>query len=230
MSSLKSPNQVQCLQWFTMEKTCLSISFIKSIFFYNPKIQRWESLELIEYIEDAFPESKPNLLPKDSYDRWRYKIFAKEEAHEFIKNMFAFLEDEHKKQLFEDALNQVECAIVGPYVLGEEYTIADISFISFLERAEILLSHYRSFEIAYEKYPKLKKFRDLVFSRKAVQQTMVRLPNSFHAAPGETRKEYLINVFYPFFLGKKTEVKEKLKKIEPKRFEEKEYKEFVESV
>lgn len=187
-------------------------------------------MELIEYIEDTFPERKPNLVPKDSYNRWRYKIFVKEEVSKFIGSIFAFLSDEHKKQALLGGLDQLESGIVGPYVLGEEYSIADISLIPFLERAEIVLPHYRNFEIPYENYPKLKKLRDLLYSRKTVQETMVRLPDSLHPVPGVTRKEYIINGVYPYFLGKAQQVKEKLRKIEPKRFEEKEYKEFVESV
>lgn len=142
-----------------------------------------ESLVIIEYINDRFPEK--NLLPKDplkrAYIRYFIEIFSSKVSSEFFKFIFNIKEEsariEYEKNIgvsFE-RLNEllVQQSPSGPYFLGNEYSLADIAIAPFVARIKgfnkLFLDGYE-FE-ALKKFPRLAEFFDGITDRPSFKET-----------------------------------------------------------
>ena len=58
----------------------------------------------------------------------------------------------------EEALKHYEDALVesgGPYLLGKDFTLADLHVIPFIQRLVVTLKHWKDYELPREKFPKL---------------------------------------------------------------------------
>ncbi|UJR19995.1 hypothetical protein I4U23_023129 [Adineta vaga] len=109
----------------------------------------YESLILNEFLEDEFPDSK-SLLPKDSFQRARCRLWidylTKKFTPAFYRTMQAQEEDKQKEALNElvatlkNYLDQVK----GPWFLGEQFSLTDITVAPWIRRMYIL-EEYRGF-------------------------------------------------------------------------------------
>ncbi|KAM0839180.1 hypothetical protein ACQ4PT_060468 [Festuca glaucescens] len=130
-----------------------------------------ESLDLIKYIDSNF--QGPALLPQDPAKRQ----FADEligYADAFTKALYAPLIS--KVDMSDEAvaaLDKIEAALSkfsdGPFFLGQ-LSLADIAYVTILERLQIYYSHVRNYEIAKDR-PNLEKFIEEMNNIEAYKQT-----------------------------------------------------------
>ncbi len=114
----------------------------------------WESLVMNEFLEDAYPE-RP-LLPKDPVARAHARIWIDYCNSTFQPSFcgLVFELDESKHEAIRTALREslkvIDAALAesssGPFWLGEELSLVDITFYPFFEHAPVL-ARYRSFEM-----------------------------------------------------------------------------------
>ncbi|CAO3664853.1 hypothetical protein G6F70_009203 [Rhizopus microsporus] len=155
-----------------------------------------ESLVLVEYLNDRFPEK--NLLPKDplkrAYVRYFIEYYSSKVQSEFFKYAFnikaenAFTDYEKNVSGALDRVNEllVQQSPTGPYFLGNEYSIADIAVAPLLAR---ILAFHRLFLNGYEweavkKYPRLSEFIKGITERPSFKETYIgdeEFVNSFTA-------------------------------------------------
>ena len=86
----------------------------------------------------------------------------------------------------------------GPYLVGQQFTAADIAVIPFVDRALLLLGHYRSFVVPdTEEYKSFHAWRKAYKSRLSYQITNAdRLPRSVAVQPfaATKRDAYIIEM------------------------------------
>ncbi|KAF8552953.1 glutathione S-transferase [Imleria badia] len=87
----------------------------------------YESTVLCEFLEDAYPTHKPNLLPYDPYERARVRIWI----DHVTKNIL---------QAWQRLLMYV-AQVKGPYFLGEDLSLADVIVAPWTARVYILGQH-----------------------------------------------------------------------------------------
>ncbi|EER92440.1 protein IN2-1 [Sorghum bicolor] len=132
---------------------------------------RGESLDLIKYIDSNF--DGPTLLPEDAAKRQ----FADEliaHANAFTKALYsplmahAAVSDEVVA-----ALDKLEAELSkfndGPFFLGQ-FSLADIAYVTILERVQIYYSHLRNYDITKGR-PNLEKFIEEMNKIEAYTQT-----------------------------------------------------------
>ncbi|KAI0703189.1 hypothetical protein C8Q76DRAFT_771546 [Earliella scabrosa] len=97
-----------------------------------------ESLVLVEFIGDIFPES--GIVPKDPVKRAQARFFVEGVASKFVPAWFGHIS---RNAPVEDLYNAIEylqslLPVDGGFVVGE-YSLADISLTPFLARARVSL-------------------------------------------------------------------------------------------
>ena len=124
----------------------------------------YESLVLNEFLEDEFPDSKP-LLPKDSFERARIRLWIDHLAKKFIPAYFRTMQaqekDKQREALSEltDALRKYLEQVKGPWFSGEEFSLADITVAPWINRIYILEEHRGlTDELLGEHWPAYKRF------------------------------------------------------------------------
>ncbi|KAL9548454.1 hypothetical protein MBANPS3_005667 [Mucor bainieri] len=142
-----------------------------------------ESLVIIEYLADRFPEAK--LLPKEPLKRanirFAIEYFSSKVSTEFYKYVFN-QSAENARENFETNVNAalirfnellLQQSKTGPYFLGEEYSLADVAIAPFVLRIHALLEHILDgykFE-AVQNNPRLHEFITGALQRPSVQET-----------------------------------------------------------
>jgi glutathione S-transferase len=113
-----------------------------------------ESALVADFVDDLLPG--PSLKPQDPTMRFNMNRFREMHAplvpafYGYLKAQDAKAQEEWKEKLvallttFDTNLGKVED---GPYLCGEQFTLADIDLVGFIERIIHLLSHYRGFTI-----------------------------------------------------------------------------------
>jgi len=75
-----------------------------------------------------------------------------------------------------DVLQQSLTSRGGPYLMGKEFTLADIHVLPFFLRMTVSLRHFKNYEMPASKFQKMLEWYELCNERPAVQAT--RKPNS----------------------------------------------------
>jgi glutathione S-transferase len=94
----------------------------------------YESAVLCQFLEDAYPENKPHLLPGDAYEKARTRIWADFVTSRIIPSFHRFLQHQGQEGLREKQLEFLgyikeftkEMDKEGPYFLGEEFSLIDV--------------------------------------------------------------------------------------------------------
>jgi len=117
----------------------------------------WESLVMNEFLEDAYPD-RP-LLPQDPITRAHARIWIEYCNTTFQPNFcgLVFELDENKhdgiRAALRDSLQFIEDGLAesapGPYWLGEQLSLVDVTFYPFFEHAPVL-AQYRNFQMPTE--------------------------------------------------------------------------------
>ncbi|MHB1232379.1 MAG: glutathione S-transferase family protein [Burkholderiales bacterium] len=135
----------------------------------------WESTVINEFLEDAYPE-RP-LLPSDPVSRAHARIWIQYCNSTFQPNfcglVFELDESKHEgiRAALRDSLKDIEAGLAktspGPYWLGEELTLVDLTYYPFFEQA-LVLAEYRAFEMPQE-HSNLNRWLDAMKNRVSVQ-------------------------------------------------------------
>jgi len=167
----------------------------------------WSSLSdclLPEYIDEAIGE--PHLLrTKDAVVAYNMKQFIKSYArlpqlfHEVLSDPSSTRRAESSRQLLRllKRINSDLQRFDGPYLCGEQYTLADIYIFPIIERIVTVLSAYRSFWIP-PSLIHLINWYDAVSDRPAVRAaTSDRSAESAgtYCYESKSRREYLVEVY-----------------------------------
>ncbi|KAF8589078.1 glutathione-S-transferase [Ramaria rubella] len=135
-----------------------------------------ESLVINEFLEDAFPDTKP-LLPRDPYSRAQVRLAIDHVTKYFLPNFFKLLQSQDKAgqevalQAVYDALNGFAARFVGqgPLFAGSELSLADLALLPWVGRFHIV-EKYRGFSLS-ETDPKFQAWAEHVRSLEAFKKT-----------------------------------------------------------
>ncbi|CEP08342.1 hypothetical protein [Parasitella parasitica] len=144
-----------------------------------------ESLVIIEYLNDRFPEK--NLLPKEplkrAYVRFAIEYFSSKINSEFYKYIFN-QNAENARENFETNINAslvrfnellLQQAKTGPYFLGNDFSLADVAIAPHFLRIDALSKHFlNGFEFsAVKTNPRLAEFLAGIADRPSVKETFI---------------------------------------------------------
>ena len=115
-----------------------------------------ESAVIMQILEDQFPDHKPMLPPVGSQERARADLLFRLERQLFSDWLGWLCNDwdhEGKKKRFERTMdlvaNEMDAA-GGPFFLGAELSLVDVTFTSILERTAASLAYYKGFSVFHE--------------------------------------------------------------------------------
>ncbi|KAE8731054.1 Protein IN2-1-like protein B [Hibiscus syriacus] len=133
-----------------------------------------ESIDLIKYVDSNF--EGPSLSPNDP----EKKKFLEEElsyVDKFVGTIFTSFKGDPTKEAgaafdhLEDALKKYD----GPFLLGQDFSLADIAYIPFVERFQIFLSEVFKYDITAGR-PKLAAWIEELNKIDAYKQTKTTDP------------------------------------------------------
>ncbi|KAN0081428.1 Glutathione S-transferase, C-terminal-like protein [Tylopilus felleus] len=107
----------------------------------------YESIVLCEFLEDAYPTYKPNLLPSDPYERARVRIWIDHVTKNMLPAYQRLLmaQDKDKadaaRQDLYDTQRKFAAQVKGPYFLGEDLSLADVMIAPWATRQYIVEQH-----------------------------------------------------------------------------------------
>ncbi|KAI0653510.1 glutathione S-transferase C-terminal-like protein [Cubamyces menziesii] len=136
----------------------------------------YESLILMEFFEDAFPEYKPRLLPDDPFDRAYVRLWvdhvAKQVVPAFMRTVMAQEPEKQKENLEEyyKALRAFTDKVKGPYFLGEQFSLVDAALAPWVVR-DYIIAENRGYsrEAVGDKW---KAYAEKVETRESVLKTI----------------------------------------------------------
>jgi len=176
----------------------------------------YESEELCLYLDQTFHNDNP-LTPEDAYENFRMKILYKKYS-QVISKFYALLKeqdsDKHKDMLtnLENLIKELDGDIKGPYILGIQFSLIDIFLIPFFERIEVVLGHFRGFNIP-EDCVNVKTWLRNCYARDSFKTTAARRTGeSMMKIPFRERErnDYLIEVYTAYAFDKVPEIKKAL--------------------
>lgn len=140
-------------------------------------VELFESSIINEYLEEVFPE--PSLLPKDPGAKAIARIWIDYANTRLVPAFNKLLrgkdstEQEQGRREFLEALLYLEQEGIsklsgnGPYWLGENFSLVDISFYPWFERLPVL-EHFRNFTLPTET-PRLQEWWNVVRDRQSIK-------------------------------------------------------------
>ncbi|MCC5600742.1 glutathione S-transferase family protein [Nostoc favosum] len=136
-------------------------------------VEIYESAIINEYLDEVFPE--PSLLPRDPAAKAIARIWIDYANTRLVPAFNKFLrgkdsqEQEQGRREFTEALLYIEQEGLGKgdYLLGDQFSLVDISFYPWFERLP-LLEHFRKFTLPAET-PRLQTWWNLVRDRPSIQ-------------------------------------------------------------
>lgn len=139
----------------------------------------YESLIINEYIEDVWPQ-QPKLLPSDPFSRAHARIWIDFISKQLTPVFYQILQYQEKeaqeeaKARFIKRLGAFQDAMSpdGPYFLGQNFSLVDITLLPFGLRFPIL-EHFRQFTLPADgSFDRLKQWLEACTSRPGVAATM----------------------------------------------------------
>jgi len=136
-------------------------------------VEIYESAIINEYLDEVFPE--PPLLPRDPAAKAIARIWIDYANTRLVPAFNKFLrgkdsqEQEQGRREFTEALLYIEQEGLGKgdYLLGDQFSLVDISFYPWFERLP-LLEHFRKFTLPAET-PRLQTWWNSLSDRSSIQ-------------------------------------------------------------
>ena len=135
----------------------------------------YESLILCEFLEDAYPSYKPNVLPADPIDRAYARIWIDFISKSIIPSWQRLLQaqtSEKQQEALEDLSKAQKTfgeKVKGPYFLGEEFSLVDIAVAPWVVR-DYILAENRNYDRAAVS-SEWKKYADHLEKRPTIAAT-----------------------------------------------------------
>lgn len=135
-----------------------------------------ESEVILEFIEDAYPDKKPNLRPTDPYEAAQMRIAVDHISKSIIPTYFKLLQAQEKdkqdsaREEIIKAFDAFGKKVKGPYWAGENVTFADLVLAPFAARMYILAEHRGlSDDLLSDNF---KNWREAILQRDSVKKTL----------------------------------------------------------
>ncbi|OBZ69936.1 Glutathione S-transferase omega-1 [Grifola frondosa] len=107
----------------------------------------YESLILCEFLEDAYPDQSPHVLPEDPFERAYVRLWvdhvAKQIVPGFMRTVQAQDPEKQREYLveFNKALLTLAEKVKGPYFLGDRFSLVDVALAPWVVRDYIIKEH-----------------------------------------------------------------------------------------
>ncbi|PCH35583.1 glutathione-S-transferase [Wolfiporia cocos MD-104 SS10] len=107
----------------------------------------YESLILCEFLEDAYPDHTPHLLPKDPFERAYVRLWIDHVSKAIIPAFYRTVQAQEPEkqqtglQEFCKALRTISEKAKGPYFLGEQFSFVDVAIAPWAVRDYIVKEH-----------------------------------------------------------------------------------------
>jgi glutathione S-transferase len=136
--------------------------------------------EVARQLENSLLDGKTvwKLMPVDPSDRAALRLLNDIVDTQMGKAMFTFLmnkdtpKDPELIESLENALTMLQESLVtrgGPYLMGGEFTLADVHVLPFFLRMVVSLNHFKSYEVPKEKFSRLLDWFDVCSERESVR-------------------------------------------------------------
>lgn len=128
----------------------------------------YESGIVCEYLSER---ESGRLMPRGAAARARLRLWNDHLDSALAPAQFTFLmsrEEEKEaeaREALEKALQYYEDNLVAPYLMGDDFSLADIHALPFFERLVVSLRHFKGFEIDAAKYPRLVRWMETAMAQ-----------------------------------------------------------------
>jgi len=188
-----------------------------------------ESMDMCYWADEEFPHNP--LQPASDEGKAKMKaIIDKYTSGEYslISHFFAALTSEEKEAAHQ-SLAKLESSYLeldkelassgGPYLLGSQFSLADIALYPFIERQFIILPHHKQWTFPSSgKIQHVRRWKSACEQRASVRITTAdRLPRSMAVQPfGKVkRQDYMVELYAMYAYGVRNEVREQLRHAPP---------------
>jgi len=130
----------------------------------------YESEIVNEYLEQKFAGHGTTLMPGSAAGSAAVRLWNHHLSNKLAPAHFTYLmnkdsESENEKiQALEKALEYYDRNLVGPYLAGEEFTLADVNALPFFERLVFSCRRFKGYEVP-KRLQRLHSWLDLVMQR-----------------------------------------------------------------
>ena len=135
-----------------------------------------DSHVILEFLEDAYPQYEPHMIPTDPYQAAQARIWV-DFVNKFIVHgyfrIFHAQTPEAQAPVLSEWIKYLQCyadKIRGPYFFGEEFSIVDLSVVSWVLRDWVLIEHrgFRREAVS----PKFEAYCQTLAERPAIKKTL----------------------------------------------------------
>jgi glutathione S-transferase len=191
------------------------------VLLHNGNVFKGSSCAVSEYIDSCFQHKDNNkpLSPSDPVEAFNVSLCI--DRHSPISELYFELLESSSDETTSAALSSKLIKLLvdintdlqkvpGPYLCGHQFTLADICIFPFVERIQVVLSHYCQFEIN-PSLSFLHAWYAKVASRTSVQITMAdrsRASMSTSVMQNQTRNDYLVEYYECYARNEVTLAKE----------------------
>ncbi|EIN06772.1 glutathione-S-transferase [Punctularia strigosozonata HHB-11173 SS5] len=107
----------------------------------------YESLVLCEFLEEAYPQHEPHLLPEDPFKRALVRLELDHISKSILPAWFRTIQaqdpqkqKENREELVGE-LRKLAQKVKGPYFLGEQFSLVDVAIAPWIVRDYILIEN-----------------------------------------------------------------------------------------
>ena len=160
----------------------------------------YESLVLCEFLEEAFPQATPRLLPSDPADRAYARIWIDFIAKSIVPTFFRLLQAqkaEKQQEALQDSVKALKTfadKVKGPYFLGDEFSLVDVAIAPWVVR-EYIIEEHRGYTRdlvgdGWKAYAELLEKRDSVLRTQSVRRSILYKRQVDADGPLQDREHY----------------------------------------
>jgi glutathione S-transferase len=158
--------------WFKQDSPLGKVPILKTTVNDEAKVL-FESAVINEYVDEV---TEGSLMPADPWDKAITRAWVEFGGNCNVDYYVAYTaKDQAGYEKARDALKakltRLQGQVVGPYFLGEEFTLADAALAPLMMRLEELEKFAPGFD--FGEFPELQVYKDLLVARPAVAESMV---------------------------------------------------------